>query len=297
MIEEAAEKVFSEVRDFKRWKLWSPWVIMDADCDLAYGSDGNSYSWKGKLLGEGKMEILEARAPERIDFKLTILTPWKSKSDVTIFFEDRGDETKVTWQMNGKVPFFMFMFKNMMVSMIGMDYCRGLAMLKDLVEAGEVPSKLAYREEHRDRLSYVGIEREVSIDDMKEAMLEGIAKVKAWVEQTGAEPSGPPLTIYQKWDMVRGATRFTLGYPIPDPPEELPEGFVSSRMPEMDVYVIEHTGPYRHLANAWSSGTARARNKVFRQNRNLQPFEIYLCDPEETPEEEIVTLVNFPMAR
>jgi hypothetical protein len=46
--------------------------------------------------------------------------------------------------MDSKQPFFQFFLKGMMTSLIGMDYERGLRMLKDYVETGSVPSTLEF---------------------------------------------------------------------------------------------------------------------------------------------------------
>jgi len=51
---------------------------------------------------------------------------------------DDGDQTKVTWTMNGCVPIFLFFMIGMMKAWIGMDYERGLMMLKELAEKGKV---------------------------------------------------------------------------------------------------------------------------------------------------------------
>lgn len=44
--------------------------------------------------------------------------------------------------MDGKLPYFMFFMVKMMKNWIGMDYERGLAMLKEFIETGEVISRV-----------------------------------------------------------------------------------------------------------------------------------------------------------
>ena len=60
-IEAPIEKVYAAIRDFREWVPWSLWLISEPDCPLDYGEDGKSYSWEGKIIGSGKMEILRRR--------------------------------------------------------------------------------------------------------------------------------------------------------------------------------------------------------------------------------------------
>ncbi len=79
-------------------------------------------------------------------------------------------------------------------------------------------------------------------------------------------------------------------------PESLPEGFVAGEFPACEAYEVTHSGPYRHLGNAWSSGMMHARAKVFKQSKKIHPFETYGNNPETTPENELITNVYFPIA-
>ena len=56
------------------------------------------------------MRIASLEAPTRIDYDLTFLKPWKSKSTVAFVLSAAGSNTRVTWRMKGALPVFLFFY-------------------------------------------------------------------------------------------------------------------------------------------------------------------------------------------
>jgi hypothetical protein len=296
LIEAPVEKVYGVVRDFREWVPWSPWVIAEPDCPLNYAEDGRSYSWAGKIIGAGEMTLLEEEAPHALRYRLKFLRPWKSESAVSFLFAEKDGGTEVTWTMDGSLPFFMFWMKSMVTVFVGMDYQRGLNMLKDYAETGSVPSKLEFPGiTSFDGCRYVGVKTKCAIGDIGSAMEKDFAKLKAWIEESGTRPAGKPFSIYQRWDVATDTGAYTLGFPVAEAPANLPAGLIFDEAPACEAYAVRHTGAYRHMGNAWSGGHMHARAKVFAQNKRIHPFEIYESDPQEVAEEELVTVVHFPV--
>jgi predicted transcriptional regulator YdeE len=296
LISAPVEKVYEVVRDFKQWVPWSPWVIAEPDCPLTYAEDGKSYSWDGKIIGAGEMTLLEEDAPGAMRYRLKFLRPWKSESAVSFTFVAKEEGTEVTWSMDGSLPFFMFWMKSMMTTFVGMDYERGLNMLKDYVETGAVPSALAFPGTTPfGGCRYVGVETECKIAEIGPAMERDFTKMRSWLDESGTVPVGLPFSIYRRWDVVKGKCAYAIGFPVDEAPRDLPGGFVMEEAPACEAYVVRHTGAYRHLGNAWSAGYMHARSKVFAQNKKIFPFEIYENNPEDVAEADLVTVVHFPV--
>lgn len=296
LIGEPVEEVFATVRDFQSWPRWSPWLRAEPDCQLDFTPDGSAYSWDGEVVGSGEMKVIAEKKNHSIDYELTFLKPWKSTAQVRFLFSPEGDRTRTAWKINGKLPFFLFWMKGIITSTIGMDYKRGLAMLKDLLQTGSVPSELEFQgSQSFPGLSYVGIKTNCRIADIAEKMEADMNKLRKWVQDQHITPSGPPLSIYHKWSLVQGTTSYTLGFPVEKIPGWLPENFVSGKIPSCQTQQIQHTGPYRHLGNAWAAGMAHIRAKKWKPLRSIAPFEIYHNTPAETPEKKLVTTVYFPM--
>lgn len=296
-VSESVGEVFACVRDFRTWPSWSPWLVAEPKAEVVYAPDGNAYSWDGAIVGSGEIVLSSENPPDTLQYRLTLLKPWKSQSSVSFRFEPTEVGTRVTWTMDGYVPFFLYWMKKMMVAYIGMDYKRGLTMLKDICEKGSIGSELRFRGgEAFAGFKYLGIRNAASLDGMGDAMMSDIEKLRSWFESSGTQSCGKPFSIYHKFDMVKGHAEYTIGFPIQGELQHPPSGFVVDEMPSHSAYAVGHLGPYRHLGNAWTAGMMRARNKVFKQSRKIHPFEVYENDPTETPEEELETSIYFPMA-
>ena len=174
------EKAFETIRDFRQWNRWSPWVICEPDCQMTYADDGKSYAWDGKVIGSGSVEMADEQKPQAIDYRLTFLKPWKSKATFSFVFQPEGDGVRVIWTMDSSLPWFLFFMKGMMTAMIGMDYDRGLRMLKDYLETGNVHSKLEYPgQTNFEGFRYVGIRSQSSMAQIGDQMKADFEKYKS----------------------------------------------------------------------------------------------------------------------
>ena len=138
----APDAIFDHLEDFHRWTAWSPWERIDPDMARTYeGPDsgvGAAYGWKGnRKAGQGRMEIVESHRATSLTIKLAFLKPFKSESTVVFTLVPDGDATGVTWAMTGPKTFMtrvMGIFTSM-DKVVGPDFEKGLAQLKQLVEA------------------------------------------------------------------------------------------------------------------------------------------------------------------
>ncbi|MGE9268632.1 MAG: GyrI-like domain-containing protein, partial [Verrucomicrobiales bacterium] len=186
--------------------------------------------------------------------------------------------------------------KKMMCRFIEMDYDRGLLMLKDLLERGEVLSKLTFSPRVAVASTpYVGITRECPIAELGDHMEGDFKKLRDWSLDKGLSPCRPPFSIYEKWDLKKGLARYTAAYPLDEIPDELPDGAARGELPACESFVVTHQGSYHHLGNAWTAGMMRAKAKAFRQSRRIMPFETYPNNPDNTAEEDLLALVHFPL--
>jgi uncharacterized protein YndB with AHSA1/START domain len=135
------EKVFAEVNDFNRWKSWSPWETKDPAMERTFSGAasgvGAAYEWNGdKNVGQGRMEITESDAPQKIIIKLDFFKPFEAHNIAEFTFTKEGDGTLVTWEMHGPQIFMsklMCIFMDM-EKMVGKDFEAGLTNLKKLAE-------------------------------------------------------------------------------------------------------------------------------------------------------------------
>jgi len=136
-----AAAVFAQVNDFHKWDAWSPWVKLDPALKQSYdgapSGTGAIYSWTGNdQVGEGRMTITESRPSDLVKIKLEFIKPFAAINATIFTFKPQGNQTAVTWSMDGSSNFVgkaAGLFMNM-DKMVGTDFEKGLAQMKTLAE-------------------------------------------------------------------------------------------------------------------------------------------------------------------
>ncbi len=287
------EKVYKTLNDFHHWSAWSPWLMAEPEAKVDVREDGKYYKWDGNRVGSGEMTLV-GESPNKIDYDLTFLKPWKSKSQVKFLLDENNDQTNVTWTMDSSLPFFMFWMKKSMEAFVGFDYERGLNMLKEYIEKGNINSKLDFKGKSEfPGCKYIGISRTTTIPQVGKAMETDFGKIWEFMGDKHNNIGGSPFSIYHKWDMVKKNVEYTSGVPVKEVPSELPNGFISGSMPNGSIYTIRHIGAYQHLGNAWSTLYSMQRNKELKPVKGRHPFESYANNPGEVDEKDLITDINF----
>lgn len=141
------EVVFSYVNDLRKWQEFSPWAKIDPSAQLAYEGPatgvGSAFSWVSTddKVGEGRMTIVESSPNELVRFQLNFYKPFASTSTAAFVFNAEGEQTTITWSMDGHKNFIMKAIGLIMDcdKMIGSEFEKGLASLKTLAEASPHP--------------------------------------------------------------------------------------------------------------------------------------------------------------
>ena len=286
------------IEDFAEWPNWSPWLCMEPDVKLDVqgtpGQVGHRYAWAGEVVGAGSMEIVGNDGTAQ-QMQLNFLKPYKSQAKVVFEIHARGDaQTEVTWQMDGKMPWFLFFMVGMMKTIIGMDYERGLRMLKEYVETGAVKSKTeVVGIVDAPTCHYLGVEGECSTDAIGESMSRTMPRANQLATDSGLEIDGHPGAVYHKFDMKGRRCAYTSIVPVKTPKPV--SGAVAGEIQPCQALKIVHRGSYEHLGNAWSTAHAHLRHKKLKPHKTQCGFEFYPNDPEETPVEELLTEIYVPI--
>jgi len=284
--------------NFKEWIKWSPWLVMEPEATVTYsdrqGQVGATYGWSGILVGAGSMELMGCH-DGFIEMEIVFIKPFKSTAKVIFELETEGDATKVTWHMYGSLPFFMFWMKEKMRTYIGMDYERGLLMLKEYIETGSVASYVIIEGIVTMKAQkYVGIANVCSIEDMPRVMKHDYEDLYHFMKEKDLSMDRVPFTIYNTFDIFKKETSYIACIPL-DEDVETDVSWIKGSIEELDALKTIHKGRYENLGNAWMTAMSYARMTKIKVASTPVGFEYYLNDPNETPSEDLATEIYIPL--
>ena len=300
-INESNGKVSEYLSNFQNWKEWSPWLKLEPGCEVningAPGQIGHSQKWNGEVIGSGQMSLVE-KSDKELRYHLQFLKPWKSKADVSFQLSPSGESTQVEWKMKSRFPIFLFFMKNMMESLVGMDYERGLGMMKEALESGEVNSDTEFNGiEERKPMYYIGRRTQCDLDSIGKKMEDDLRVMGKYLEEGSLPKPEGVFSLYKDFDFVKRRCDYTTGFLYSSEQQRgsLSDSFVVGSMPSHRALKMSHQGPYRFLGNAWSAIHGFQRAKKHKVNKNVSMYEIYLNDPEKVKEENIQTELYLPV--
>lgn len=140
-IKAPVEKIFPYLNNSKLAEQWGPWSEVDPNAKMAYsGPDegvGSKASWDSSgQLGTGSATITETIPNQRVRIALEYTKPFPMNQTSDYIVEPKGEETTVTWRVEGKNSLpgrVMCLFMDM-DNTVGGFFEKGLANLKALVE-------------------------------------------------------------------------------------------------------------------------------------------------------------------
>lgn len=147
VINAPAEIVFGLINDFQQWGKWSPWEKKDPNLKRSYSGPaagpGAVYGWVGnKDVGEGRMTLLDSKAPEFVSIRLEFFKPFAADNQVRFTLTPEAGGTRVHWSMQGKnvlIGKLIGLVLNM-DKMVGSDFEKGLADMNRAAQAEALAS-------------------------------------------------------------------------------------------------------------------------------------------------------------
>ncbi len=297
-INASQKKVAKLIQDFKHWSTWSPWTIAEPGCDITVsgkaGSPGHMMSWDGEIIGSGQITLTKATAT-RLEYDLEFIKPFKSTAKSNFVLKSLKKGTKVTWTMEGNMPFFLFFMIPMMKGWISMDYDRGLKMLRALAEDGKIKAETANNGiTELQGFSYVGLQRTVSMEDVGPVMAKDFDRLIKDVVMTHGKSAQNWVSLYPKFDMKNMTMTYIAAVSDEDLKDvDLGSDYVRGTVQPGKALEISHKGSYDFIGNAWAMGMMYTRAKKMKQSG--VPFEQYWNSPKEVKPEQLESSVYFPV--
>jgi uncharacterized protein YndB with AHSA1/START domain len=144
-IQAPAARVHAWVGDLAKWPEWTPWQEHDPTTMVTLGpvtsGMGASQTWTSEG-GDGELTITASSPSEGITYEMAfILDGERVPAKSVMRYAEHGGATTVTWTMQGDAADFMppvvsGYMNLMMEGSINAEFDKGLAKLKQVVEAG-----------------------------------------------------------------------------------------------------------------------------------------------------------------
>jgi effector-binding domain-containing protein len=172
---------------------------------------------------------------------------------------------------------------------LGMDYERGLKMLKSLIETGAIHSQLELvGKREQPAMHYVGIDQQAKIAQLGEVIPNDFQKISNMLSEAGIEPSGAPFTLYYSMDMDTGINTLRNCIPVTSK-VDVAQPFVCDVIEPSNTYVVKHTGAYPFVGNAWAFAMFAARHHKVKLKKKPVGYEYYTSDPVTTAPQDLIT--------
>lgn len=134
------------------------------------------------------------------------------------------------------------------------------------------------------------IKGKVKIEQAGEAIGEILGKIGAYLETNQINPTGAPFT--RTYNFVNGMLEFEAGFPVSE--GTLGEGeILATELPKGKVATTIHIGSQDKSEEAYKA------LHIWMETNHVSPagapWEMYLTDPETTPEAEAKMQIFFPI--
>lgn len=298
LIKAKPDQIFTEINDFKKWPAWSPWAMRDKNMINEYtgnsGETGHKNAWKSKTEGSGSQEIVEIRNNEYIKSKL-VFTDWDGETFTELILKPEGEQTRITWTMNGsEFPFIARGFMYLMGGnkMIEEDYDLGLSNLKKVIEA--MPKKAAIEYEIVDipEIIYVGIRMKINASKIDANLFaNSYAKIGKAIEKK-TEVVGMPFSIGHAFDEKTGDMDLEIALPVKNE-VKLADDLNCSKIAAGKCAKYIFKGAYEGTEKAWPPYYDEVLKKY---KPRFAGYEVYANDPATVKsKEEYITWLMIPI--
>jgi len=304
MIDAPACVVFAQVNGFGHFNDWSPFVAVIPDA--TYTLEGPDFGVGAKITWEvtgpkpevGGQTIVASTPYDRVDTELDLGPQGSAQSAFLLQPENGG--TRLTWTFDTDFGLDIpgRYWGLLLDRQLGPLFAQGLSNLKRRAEA--LP-----------KVDWSNIEIELAVvpsttiaystgssgpdpTEISAALAATYGRVLSFVSTNGLQLAGQPLAITNYWD-DRG-WGFDAGIPVsgtpnrgagPDSPVRMGETY-GGRV----VHAV-HVGPYSELEKTYKK--IEAFMVAHSLENNGRPWEVFVSDPGNVPETELVTEVYYPV--
>ena len=136
----------------------------------------------------------------------------------------------------------------------------------------------------------LSIRTTTTIKELPQELGKAYGAIGQYLGQLGEQPAGAPYAAYFNWDSKDFDVE--IGFPVSGTFSEK-DDIKSSEIPGGKLARCLYTGPYNKIEPAYNALTAWVKENGYEATGVA--YEFYLNDPGETPQEELMTQIVFPL--
>lgn len=282
------ETVFPLVNNLKTWTQCDPWYYLDTtqkrNYESIYEGTGAAYSWESSNsnVGNGHLKITNSVPNQLIEMDLFFMEDDKPAKG-TYKFEATEKETKVVWILDanmGMNPFMRWMGM-FMDKMVGTEFEKGLASLKNVAESMPVKPKTyrGFEVKETDAMEKVFIVKKDSINMDKISAFYGknLPAIMQAIQKAKLEMAGAPSGLFFSWNDSTKMTVMAAAIPVKGDANTKVKGFETVVVPAGKELQIAYYGSYDKTGEAHLAMDEYMKEKNLGQN--IPVMEEYVTDP------------------
>lgn len=284
-IKAPAPTVYGVLTDLTTYDAWMPWNQIDSNMQKTFGpltkGKGAWYSWTSEhwKVGEGKLEISEVIPNQSVTTDL-VFGGSDEINKATWKLEPAANATDITWTIHahfGHNPISRW-FGLFAESMIGPDFEKGLAQLKQKIETGELrlpEPKMTVETIKTTPMQVLTIlDTAAVMSDIGPVLQKAYGEIGELINKDQLTFTSAPLAWYYS-----NSAPFVLeaAIPVNKAPANTGGRIKWKTVPAENAIVVHFYGPYEqtHLAYTKIQDWLTANNKKAKG----APYDVYVDDP------------------
>jgi len=304
LIDAPPSVVFSQINGFTHFNDWSPWVAVMPDAEYTLEGPefgvGSKMSWSATAPRPetGSQTIVASTPYERVDIELDFGGKGSAQSTYLLHEADGG--TKLTWSFDTDFGINLLgrYWGLLLDRQLGPLYAQGLTNLKRIAE--ELPKvdwsglEIGITEVPSKTIAYFSGSSGRDADEVGTALGAAYGRVAMFITANQLQIDGQPIAIANFWD-DRGYG-FDAGIPVSGTPARGAGPESPVRMGETyggRVVRAVHIGPYIGLVETYR--IVEAFMIAHKLEPNGRSWNMFVSDPGDTSEEELVTEIYQPV--
>lgn len=315
VIDAPQEMLFDEVNDYQSWQRWGSWSENHPNMIVTYTQDtsgeGAGFSWTTDETA-GSINTTATIPGKSIDQELIYNSPvGKTNANMYWAFEkaenrpaDKTGGTKITWGIKGERNFWQKAYQLTQDSTTA-EKIRPLmkTSLRNLASTIKKAMEVYGISVNGTTLHSGGFYMYMTTasrntgESLARKRNKIIPQVELYMEQNNIAISGSPMTVFNHIDEASGTVIISCGIPTSSrviTPAEI--DVLSGFLPSQKVVKTTLKGNYDHLPEAWAAAKNFVAENNYELNKEANPFEVYVTDPEKTPNPaEWITEVYIPI--